>query len=81
MICKRCGGYADHTTDAHDAHRRLAADDLRPRLDPAKALEEAQEIAREVSGLIAEQKTPNFVEVARLCDLVLEFTRVETRVR
>lgn len=55
------------------------ADDLRYNLDPVKALEECQEIAREVTALIAINATPNFTEVDRLCWLLLDFTGVTVR--
>lgn len=56
-------------------------DDLKITLEPKKALDEAQEIARETLGLIENNLVPSFIEVKRMCELILEFSKVETQER
>ena len=59
----------------------MRSDDLRPQLDPARALAEVQEIARHTVALVEMGVVPDFVEVERLCDLVLDFTSVTVQKR
>lgn len=54
-------------------------EDLKYTLNPKASLNAAQEIARETISLIKSNCTPNFVEVQRLCETVLEFTAVQTK--
>jgi len=59
----------------------MLSEELRPQRDPVRALEEAQEIARHTTALIREGFVPDFVEVDRLCELVLDFISVIVKER
>lgn len=54
---------------------RYQVDELRPQLDPVKALDEAQEIAR-ATKTVAEYGPVDWVEIGRMIDLVSDFTCV-----
>ncbi len=60
---------------------RPRVEDLKPTLDPVRALEEAQDLAREIVGALEVGATPSFQDVYDLCQITLDFTTVTTRNR
>lgn len=61
--------------------REEMIDEIQPTLDPGRALDEAQELAREILGAVKAEVVPNWNDVMQLCRLVAEFETVTTKRR